>query len=738
MNRKSDTNSLSLPQPTPYASCHEHLTDLLARCSDLMAAHVARSPQGSRMRGVDRRELVERSALRSAEDVADEVRTLWEHADARLAYVSAREALTSLDLPLRRLQRAFGLSTLEVDALLLCAAPQLDARYVAEWEHVERAIVRPNVRTIIAALGRTLEQQILVRQSFSLDAPLFSGSVLIAQRRQATSESDFLDLDLDVPRRIIGELLGDAAVDDTLVAFSALKVPQDRLDDVVLPDGIRETVRELVVGHQARLEQCARWGLDEVVTHGRATILLFAGPPGTGKTMLAHAVARESGHRVFSVDVGRLVNAGHDIESNLEAVFREAKLQNAILFFDEAEQIFASRIIGNDLMQLLLTRFGLFDGVAILATNMPERFDEAMHRRIVARVDLAPPALCARAEIWRRHLPPTMPIAPDVDIERLALEHELTGGTIKNAVLIGVQRCLVRGASVVSMADLAHGARLQVRVPPSTLQHLYKAEQRLEDVVLPAELRAKVDRFVAAARVRSTVLTEWGLGRTLGTGHGLVALFAGEPGTGKSLTAEAIAHALERPVLRCDLTSVISRYVGDTAKNLGALFELARAHRAVLVFDEADTLFARRVRVTTSNDRALNGETAALLGMLDRFDGVAILTSNLGDDLDPAFARRIQLHATFNAPDVGLRTSLWRKLLGSDAPIAPDVEVERLARAFALTGAGIRTAILGAALEAASMPEGARRITREMLERTAADQLGAPTSEIASRAIGVA
>lgn len=505
-----------------------------------------------------------------------------------------------------------------------------------------------------------------MRALFSREAPLVRHSLVLVEGYLGGSEADFLDLHLGVPRRIVSELLGDAALDEELMGFSRLRTALVSLEQVVLPADTKELVLSLVQNHDRYLTRRQEWGVDDVVTYGKGLVLLFTGSPGTGKTMLANAVANEVGKRLFSVDAAKLTESDRTLEANLDGVFREAKLLDAVLFFDECEQIFTSRKGGNA----------------------------------------------------------AMPLGDDVDLERLATDYELTGGLIKNAVLAGLVHSVSQGAARVSMADLEHGARLQVRVEAGSALNLVRPEARLEDVVLPRPLRAKIERFVAAARVRSTVLSEWGFGKTLGRGTGLAALFSGPPGTGKSLAAEALATALERPLLRCPLPTVISKYVGETSKNLEQLFKTAREQRAVLLFDEADALFARRVDTRSAQDRFVNAETGALLTQLEQHDGVVVLTTNLLGVIDPAFDRRLSLRIEFPEPDARARAAIWRALLPVDAPIAGDVDCARLGKMFAMKGGAIRNAALAAALEAATAPVGERRITQALLEGAAREQVG--------------
>lgn len=211
-----------------------------------------------------------------------------------------------------------------------------------------------------------------------------------------------------------------------------------------------------------------------------------------------------------------------------------------------------------------------------------------------------------------------------------------------------------------------------------------------------------------AARARSTVLSEWGLGRTLGRGTGLAASGDGEVDGRR----EAVASELARPLLRARLPSLVSSYAGETARNLEKLFERACEHRAVLVFDEADALFGLRVAVRTSTDRLSNGEVGALLSLLERHDGLVLLTSNLREAIDPAFSRRLHMQVAFPLPDALQRTALWRQFLRSDAPVARDVDPAWLGRQYELSGGAIRATVLLAALEAASAPAASRCITQ--------------------------
>jgi hypothetical protein len=224
------------------------------------------------------------------------------------------------------------------------------------------------------------------------------------------------------------------------------------------------------------------------------------------------------------------------------------------------------------------------------------------------------------------------------------------------------------------------------------------------DLVLPADPAAQLHEAVDRMRAREVVLGEWGFpaGRT-GAG-GLRLLFTGPPGTGKTLAAEVIAAELGRDLLVVDISRLVSKWIGETEKNLAAVFDAAERGGAALFFDEADALFGRRTEVGDARDRYANLETAYLLSRLERFDGIAVLASNLRQNIDPAFGRRIEFVVPFDPPDEDDRLRLWRLHLPPGAPVAEDLPLAAFAALYEVPGALIRNAALAAGFLAAAGP----------------------------------
>lgn len=224
----------------------------------------------------------------------------------------------------------------------------------------------------------------------------------------------------------------------------------------------------------------------------------------------------------------------------------------------------------------------------------------------------------------------------------------------------------------------------------------------LDDVVLPGPARDRVDDLVARIAHRDLVVGEWGFGAHHDNTAGLVALFHGPPGTGKTMTAAAIARSTGLPAHLVDLSSLISKYIGETEKHLAAIFDRAARERCILVFDEADAIFGRRTEVADAHDRYANQEVSYLLSRIEQHPGVVILTTNLLANIDDAFQRRIHVMVEFPSPGVAERTRLWRTVLPPALPVDDAVDLDDLAHRYPLTGAQIRDAGLDAAYLAAS------------------------------------
>jgi len=365
--------------------------------------------------------------------------------DARL--VAHRSA--GRELGLDRMVQAHGLDAFERTVLLLAAGPCVSRRFERLYAHLEGE--RHQSLTVDVAFsfaGLSAADRIAHRGALGPRGRLVLDDLIDMRFGVSPSPKDLLATDIELRGRTFSFLLGDASLGDELADLAKLEEPRGTFDRLVLPEANRQRILAVIDGQDRVLAARAAWGLNESISYGRGTILLFDGPPGTGKTLCAHAIAARLGRRVMNVDAAKFASTS-DGASFVPALFREARLQNALLFFDECEALLSSRRLGNSLMHILLTELERFEGTCVLATNLPDMLDDALWRRALVRVHFGKPEHAARAEIWRSLLPAGMPLAADVDLERLS-EIEIAGGAIKNAILTAAAAAVYEAGAVAS------------------------------------------------------------------------------------------------------------------------------------------------------------------------------------------------------------------------------------------------------------------------------------------------
>ena len=315
----------------------------------------------------------------------------------------------------------------------------------------------------------------------------------------------------------------------------------------------------------------------------------------------------------------------------------------------------------------------------------------------VQRVTVERPGAVERRSRWEAELDALGVTAGAADLEHVAGLFGLGRAQIATAA-----RDVARGG--VERADraaLAAAARASSTRDLDGIAEEVSTDYGWDDLVLPPGTRRRVVELAEAVRQRHRVFGAWAFGRLTG-GHASVrALFSGPSGTGKTMSAAVVAGDLGLPLYRVDLSSVVSKYIGETEKNIERILTAAESSNAMLLFDEADALFGKRTEVKDAHDRYANIETAFLLQRIESFDGVVVLATNLAGNLDEAFGRRIHFQVEFPVPDQVLRAQLWRHAVPVTAPIADDFDPDFLAGMFTMTGGDIRNAALMAAFLAA-------------------------------------
>jgi hypothetical protein len=320
--------------------------------------------------------------------------------------------------------------------------------------------------------------------------------------------------------------------------------------------------------------------------------------------------------------------------------------------------------------------------------------------RAVLAVDSAPVPVAVQRSAWAEAVP-GLSLHSSTLAARHPLDPAVTAQLALDLAATGRSDELTGSSDLAEVSQMVR-ARASVSLPSGAF--LTTPSVDWSQLVLPEETAAMLQAAVRRLDQQATVLDDWGLRHTAQASRGVRMLFSGPPGTGKSLAAAALATAASTDLLVIDVSRIVSKWLGETEKNLAAAFEAAERTRAVLLLDEADALFGSRTEISDAHDRYANLETAYLLQRMERFDGLVVLTSNLRNNIDPAFTRRLDFVVEFPLPDLAGRKELWTRYLPPHV-LDADVEVSSLAGLYAVPGGWIRNAAVAAAFEAAATGE---------------------------------
>jgi SpoVK/Ycf46/Vps4 family AAA+-type ATPase len=492
---------------------------------------------------------------------------------------------------------------------------------------------------------------------------------------------------LKLDERVVNYLLDDDRLDVRLAAYAATTPPRSTLDALPLPV---ETKHRLT-----RVAGNARSGEG-------AAVLLFQGPYGVGKQATAEALCREMELSLLTVDLNRLGNVEQsEFETVVGLAAREALLTGAALYWDGIDIIFAE---GKDAWRdALLRRLAGCPGVSFLAGETAWEPASGMREISFARIEFQRPDAAERTRLWTEALEDDAPEGAGPDSRELAGKFRFTGGQIRDAAASA--RNLARWRNPedprISIDDLNAACRLHSNQKLAVLAKKISPHYDWNDIVLPVDQRQRLREICNHVKYRSVVYEQWGFGRKLALGKGLNVLFSGPPGTGKTMAADIIAGALALDLYKIDLSSVVSKYIGETEKNLAKIFAEAESSNAILFFDEADALFGRRSEVRDAHDRYANIEISYLLQRVEEYEGVVILATNRHGDMDEAFVRRLHFSIEFPFPAEGDRRRIWQGIWPSETPLDPDLDLDLIARRFEIAGGNIRNIAVAAAFLAA-------------------------------------
>jgi len=570
---------------------------------------------------------------------------------------SARAAMPT-PAAIDHLSDCFGLSAFERDVLLLCAGVEMDAQLATQCEVASGESRRQGV-----SFGLALA---------ALDAPHWSALAPVRPLRrwrlvEVDESAGVARGRLRIDERILHYLAGVNYLDVRLRSLLRPALPPTAMAEThcAVGDAVRHAI--------------------EMATAGDAPLVWLTGDDPLGQADVAADVAAALGlglHLLQAQDVP----AGHaEIEALAMLWEREAMLLGSTLLVS----------CGKDPLPVGTVRFiDQLRGLVFVSASQPQPLERSTLRFTVDKPDPA-----EQKRLWQQALGAGA-LQLNGALDGIASQFKLSARTIQaeGAHLASTLAVSDRPDSIVWSACRTVG-----RSKLDELAQRIESIAGWDDLILPEAQKATLRQIGSHVRNRLKVYQDWGFADRGARGLGISALFAGESGTGKTMAAEVLARELQLDLYRIDLSAVVSKYIGETEKNLRRVFDAAEDSGAILLFDEADALFGKRSEVKDSHDRYANIEVSYLLQRMESYRGLAILTTNLKAALDVAFQRRLRFVVHFPFPDQAMREAIWRSAFPARTPLDA-IDKGKLAR-LSVTGGSIRNIAINAAFRAAELDE---------------------------------
>jgi len=569
----------------------------------------------------------------------------------------------------------FGLSPFERDLLLLCAGMELDSTFpsVCAAAQGDPSRAYPSFSLALAALPAPHWNAI------TPDAPLRHWRLIEVGAGSALTTSP-----LRIDERILHYLVGVSHLDERLAGF-------------VEPLCLTE-YPDLVPSHQTLAERLAlAWQQEE--TRSTLPVVQICGGEASGKREIALAACAALGLNLNVISANFIPMIPAELNALIRLCEREAALDMSALLLDCDDVDMSDAARGIAITQLVERTNGPF----IVTSREPLRTRD--HPMIV--IDVGKPTSGEQREIWERELGSTTS-GLNGNVDALVSQYNLSASAIRDACAEVAGGAFPDGTQNPIDPDglgvvLWDACRMQARPRMSDLAQRIEPAATWDDIVLPEPERQILREIAVHVRARSRVYEDWGFAAKSGSGLGISALFAGASGTGKTMAAEVLANELRLDLYRIDLSQVVSKYIGETEKNLRRVFDAAEEGGAILLFDEADALFGKRSEVKDSHDRYANIEISYLLQRMEVYRGLAILTTNMKSAIDTAFLRRIRFIVHFPFPDAEQRGKIWERIFPASTP-TDGLDAGKLSR-LNIAGGNIRNIALNAAFLAADAGE---------------------------------
>ena len=599
--------------------------------------------------------------------------------------------LLGKDSPWTVLQREFGLSALEMDAVLLALALECHPKYETLYAYLNNDVTRKWPTCDLALrlfapepgdgphpYGFLLPQSTLFTSGLLRPIPL-------GNDRAAWRSGGFC-----LVPELYRNLLGFPPKLGRVNHFLARTQPRVAWERVAISAELKRQL-ERIPEIFSRSCGCG---------YGEAPLVALIGDYGMGTGPVVEALCAQMQLPLLHFSPEKARSSEEPLLKALQPLLLEQRLEGPAIFISDCGVLFTQE--GNPTAEAhaFIAALSENPGPVFLAFSPQTRWRELLQGKRKLVFTLEEPDFEERRRLWKAM---GQNLISDSLADDLANRFMLNPGQIGDAIVMAQDHHYLREGHNGSLStdDLLEAARAQSDQNLGKLAVRVRSTHSWKDLVLPAYTLRHIKEISSAIRFRHLVYSNWGFDHRLISGRGLKVLFSGSAGTGKTMTAGIIARDLGLDLYKIDLSGIVSKFIGETEKNLDRIFHAAQSGNAILFFDEADALFGKRSEVKDAHDRYANIEVSYLLQKMEDHDGVVILATNLGKNLDEAFSRRMHYAVEFPLPNAVHREQLWRGMFPPQAPVADDVDFKFLSEQFTLPGGDIRNVVLSAAFLAA-------------------------------------
>lgn len=568
------------------------------------------------------------------------------------------------------------LSDVEVICLLLGLALEYDKKYEIIYSAME-----DDKNKKVATMGLAIAIMEVLHSFSTDDWTMLSykesnlSRFLLNQPKHTITYKNLYSQEVCLKQRVVRYLFGNDMLEESVEQIGYLF------------DAKKEEVVPLDI-HKERAERICHL-LRGYKVSSTSTVINLIGAKGIGKTTIIKNVAKKFGLSILFIDINLLLQNEEDRKEILYKIFLEQILSHSFVCF-LYEDVKDSSIL-QEILRFAQKNLGLF---FLLSLEQLKGLRDSSIKSFV--VEIPNLSIQDRTILWNV-FEKDYSVAQEVDLVSNASKYLLTPKGIQDVLATAWFHCCSDGRQEILQKDIVFAINQHNFNQLGEMATLINAVFTWEDLIVEEEQKKQMRLICNQLNNKGIFEEEWGFGKKIPYGRGISALFYGAPGTGKTMAAQVMANELGLDLYRIDISQIVSKYIGETEKNIAKLFEKAKHMNALLFFDEADALFAKRSEVKDSHDRSANMETAYLLQKLEEYEGISILATNCLNNIDEAFKRRIRFIVNFSLPNADIRYNLWKNLIPKEAKVKDTIDFEFFANHFEISGSTIKEILINSA-----------------------------------------